>query len=411
MPRLSATPLLLALAAGAPLAALEVSDDTIKLGLGLYLQVRAEVIQAENADGDPVNATEGSVSTVGQNDQADMYLRRCRPILKGSYQDTWIFSVALAADQWGRTSPNTISLDHGWLGAKYDAFGWKHQTTWGKQQSDFNSAGARTSACLFPTQRPTAALVTVNALGICHSAKFDTLAVNLVAMSNAGDDATPTTEGEGLFYAARVEWNGTGDFKNSKWVESFAGATGRGITIAAELGTNINDRVTDADLTTAGTQAGSIDTMVYGIEALLHLDALTALVEYRAMSRSGGLDSGDDADDVDSTAFVVQAGYAFPLAGGTVLEAAGRFAMVDFATDIDGDSANYGVNSVAVGSSGSTMPDFAGSGQIIDLGVNWYFKGHNNKMGLMVELWEGEENAAGDSPSATAVRLQHQLTF
>lgn len=412
MPRFTATPLLLALAAGAPLAALEVADDTVKLGLGLYMQVRAEVIQAEDAADAPFNATEG---VTGQNDQADMYLRRFRPIFKGSYQDKWLFSLALAADQWGRTgATGTITLDHGWLGVKYECgLGLKHQTTWGKQQSDFNSAGARTAACLFPTQRPTAVMVNMNALGICHTAKSDSFTVSLAAMSNAGDDATAgTTEGEGLFYAARVEWNGTGDFKNTKWQESYVGAEGKGITVAAELGTNINDKVADADLTTAGAQGGSIDTMVYGIEALLHLDALTALVEYRAMSRSGGLDSGVEADDVDSTAFVVQAGYAFPLAGGTVLEAAGRFAVVDFATDIDGDTANYGLNSVQVGATtGVTMPDVAGSGQIIDLGVNWYIKGHNNKMGLMVELWEGEEDAAGDSPSATAIRLQHQLTF
>lgn len=407
MPRFSATPLLLVIAAGAPLAALEVADDTVKLGLGLYMQVRAEVIQAEDASGAPYNATEGSP---GQNDQVDFYLRRARPIFKGSYQDKWLFSMALAADNWGRTgaSNQTISLDHGWLGVKYECgLGLKHQTSWGKQQSDFNSAGARTAACLFPTQRPTAAMVNMNALGICHTAKSDSFTVSLAAMSNVGDDATATTEGEGLFYAARVEWNGTGDFKNTKWQESYVGAEGKGITIAAELGTNINDRATDADLTTAGNQAGSIDTMVYGIEALLHVDALTALVEYRAMSRSGGLDSGVEADDVDSTAFVLQAGYAFPLAGGTVLEAAGRFALVDFATDIDGDTANYGSNSVGI----TSMPDNAGSGQIIDLGVNWYIKGHNNKMGLMVELWEGEEDATGDSPSATAVRLQHQLTF
>lgn len=405
MPRFTATPLLLALAAGAPLAALEVADDTVKLGLGLYMQVRAEVIQAEDAAGAPFNATEG---VAGQNDQADMYLPRFRPIFKGSYQDTWLFSLGLAADQWGRSgATGTITLNHGWLGAKYEAFGWKHQTTWGKQQSDFNSAGGRTTACLFPTLRPTAAMVNMNALGICHTGKLDTLTVSLTAMNNAGDDATATTEGEGMFYAARVEWNGTGDFKNTKWQESFAGAEGKGITFAAELGTNVNDRVADADVVTAGNQGGSIDTLVYGIEALLHLDALTALVEYRAVTRSIGLDSTVDVEDVDSTAFVVQAGYAFPLSGGTVLEAAARFALVDLATDIDGDSANYGVNTVGF----TTTPDNAGSGQIIDLGVNWYIKGHNNKMGLMVELWEGEEDAAGDSPSATAIRLQHQLMF
>jgi hypothetical protein len=113
------------------------------------MQVRAEVIQAENSAGDAYNATE---ALAGQNDTADMYLRRFRPIFKGSYQDTWLFSLGLAADQWGRTnSSNALTLDHGWLGAKYDAFGWKHQTSWGKQQSDFNSAGARTAACLFPT--------------------------------------------------------------------------------------------------------------------------------------------------------------------------------------------------------------------------------------------------------------------
>lgn len=402
MPRFTATPLLLALAAGAPLAALEVADDTVKLGLGLYMQVRAEVIQAEDKDGKAFNATEG---VAGQNDQADMYLRRFRPIFKGSYQDKWLFSLGLAADQWGRLgAAGLVTLDHGWLGTKYEAFGGKHQTIWGKQQTDFNSAGARTGAALFPTLRPTAAMVTVNALGLSHSAKFDSLAVNLIATSNAGDDAVATTDGEGLFYAARVEWNGTGDFKNTKWQESYAGAEGKGITIAAELGANLNDRVAASGFTGA---AGGIDTLVYGIEALLHMDALTALVEYRAVSRAITLDSGADADDVDSTAFVVQAGYAFPLAGGTVLEVAGRFALVDLATDIDGDSANYGANSVGL----TTMPDNAGSGQIIDLGVNWYIKGHNNKMGLMVELWEGEENAAGDSPSATAIRLQHQLTF
>ncbi len=406
MPRFTATPLLLALAAGAPLAALEVADDTVKLGLGLYMQVRAEVIQAEDSAGDAWNATEGMA---GQNDTADMYLRRFRPIFKGSYQDTWLFSLGLAADNWGRTnSSNGLTLDHGWLGAKYDAFGWKHQTSWGKQQSDFNSAGARTAACLFPTQRPTAMMVNMNALGVCHTAKLDTVTVSLTAMSNVGDDsATPTTEGEGLFYAARVEWNGTGDFKNTKWQESYVGAEGKGITIAAELGTNINDKVADADVITAGVQPGSIDTLVYGIEALLHMDALTALVEYRAMSRSGGLDSGSEADDAKSSAIVVQAGYAFPLSGGTVLEAAARFAKVDLITDIDGDTANYGVAPTGF----TAMPDNAGSGRIIDLGVNWYIKGHNNKMGLMVELWEGEEPATGDNPSATAIRLQHQLTF
>ncbi len=134
---------------------------------------------------------------------------------------------------------------------------------------------------------------------------------------------------------------------------------------------------------------------------MLWLNGLSAFAEYRAgtveSTRNDGVSvptSATTGPEVDAEFITIQLGYAF-LIGEEVLEPAIRYQIIDNNSDAD-ETVNYG-NNTETGASGTQ----------IDLGLNYYLSGHDNKLSLAVSLWEAEEGQA----DATIVRLQHQINF
>jgi hypothetical protein len=134
--------------------------------------------------------------------------------------------------------------------------------------------------------------------------------------------------------------------------------------------------------------------MAYGVDVMLWLNGLSAYVEYRTGTLERERNDGVAVADVDAEYITLQVGYAFPV-GEEILEPAIRYQIIDNNTDAD-ETVNYGNNT-----------ESGGSGTQIDIGLNYYLSGHDNKLSLAVSLWESEEGQ-GD---ATIIRLQHQINF
>ena len=223
-------------------------------------------------------------------------------------------------------------------------------------------------------------------------------------------------------YTARLEFSPTGDWaiKPKDHKESYAGKLGKGWMMATEVGYNAHDtEVTVA----AGESARWKDTLVVGAESVLHLDELSALVEYRWMRQTTNTDIGEPTNNANVdiprfvNIFVLQAGYALPcpLIQGAVVEPVARFTNMDYNRG-GRDSDSFGSGEYGAASVTSTATSLA-SGNQYDLGVNWYPSAgvYNNKVSLLWTHWLGEENRGNvnDSykPKADIVRVQYQWLF
>jgi hypothetical protein len=181
------------------------------------------------------------------------------------------------------------------------------------------------------------------------------------------------------------------------------------VALGFEAGVNQRDRTNQVAANANANppiafQAGQVQkTDVYGVDLLLHVDGLTALAEFRHRGiYTKNLDS-DKKDSEGADILVLQAGYAFPVeALGGVLEPALRFQDIDMNTGNEKEGKPFGGG------------DFGNSGRQIDVALNLYLAGHNNKINLMYTRWTGEEGttpATDEKPMANIVRLQHQLNF
>lgn len=386
------TPTLLALVAIAPtVAALDVKDDDIKLGLFVRLQARADWSKSTNADGDQYDIATGSNS---QNDPVDFYMRRARIGFQGSYKNDYKFVATVAADKLDSKDTST-----GRAIVAYEMFVgriWKdednkltHEVDAGLMNPFFNDASSVCSSAnfLFPSTRATDTLLNNRGTGLGYklSAPMGTFGVNI--LNNKADDNN--TNGDGLFYSGRVEFSPEGEFHIAKTTESFVGKAGKGILVAVDVGQNTRDN-------------GDITTLGWGAEILGHADGLTAIAEFRRDKiKNNVLPEPVAGATQTKQIMLVQAGYALPaLANGSVVEPAIRFTKLDLNKEVDTEGTSYGGGL-----------DYGTSGTQIELGVNYYINGHNNKLQLEYLNWKGEENAAGDKAKASIVRAQWQLTF
>lgn len=409
MKRLAPTLSLLALAGMANAEVL--SDDAAKITVGLYYQGRMDVGRGSDTAGNDFSPSE---NVIGKSDTADFYFRRLRPSLKGTYGDGYVFQVTLAADAYGKPGTASLTLFDAFAGKKFTAGSLSHTVVFGKKNAWFYTANSTSTSNLLPSMRPATPVGVPNQVGFNYMldapmVRFGADILNNVSAGNLaanGDDTASASQddGEGMWYSARVEITGTGEW-SSRWMESFAGKPGKGFVIGLEAGTSQDDRQADIDPVTAGVQgpARSIDAVVYGIEGMLHIDGLTAVADFRAQKTSATADTGTDPDDVKSRTFSVQAGYAIQsgFAAMPVIEPAARFAKIDNNTDNDEEGPNlFGANG-----------DYGASGRTIEIGLNGYLNGHKNKLSADFIYWVGEENAAGDDSTAKIFRVQHQLWF
>jgi Phosphate-selective porin O and P len=414
---------LLALAGFA--AAEVVSDDAAKITVGLYAQSRLDVSRGSTTTGDTYSPSENAAGTP---DTADFYLRRLRPSIKGTYGNAFVFQMTLAADNWGKnasatpntTAANTVTLFDAFGGFKFVDGDLAQTIVMGKKNAWFYTGNFNAATGLFSNMRPTTIIGVPNNVGVAYMLEspmvrfgvdvLNNVGTGLAVPAGAGGDNASTnptgnSTGEGLWYSARLELTGAGDW-SSKWQESFVGKPGHGFVLGAEVGSVNHDRVSFGGTAAAPTNPGDASATVYGLEGMIHLDALTAVADIRLQNTARTPDAGASLADVNSRTWCIQAGYAMPsgISLVPVIEPAVRYAVIDRDTDNDGsaiDGTTYGA------------ADYGNSGRQIEIGLNAYFNGHKNKLAVEYVRWTGEESGTANTqaPTANILRIQHQLWF
>jgi hypothetical protein len=252
---------------------------------------------------------------------------------------------------------------------------------------------------LFPNGSASHEANGLNPRGVGIAGKFLPPMFSIVAdlqnVATAKDTTgTNLNEAEGLFYGVKAEFSFSPDWFIAKRSESFLAKEGHGLNIGLGIGMNDEGRVIDAG-SAGGNQEGSQDTLAYTLDAMFWLNGISAFAEYRMVTVESTPNAAVPATaDIDREYITLQVAYALPV-GDEVLEPALRYQIIDNNTDAD-ETVNYGNNT-----------DSGASGSQIDIALNYYLSGHDNKLSLAVSLWEAEE---GDA-DATIIRLQHQINF
>jgi hypothetical protein len=393
------------LGAVAPSAhAVSIKDDVLSVTPQVRIQTRLQSNDAADTTGDDYRVAGGTAGAV--DDPIDFSLRRARLGLSFKYGANWKGQFTIQADnvdQNGTGSTGTraglTAIRYAWLERGFDlGDGMMVAAKFGLDKPEQNASDRLSSSRkLFPNDNASSGYLAPRGVGV--GARFNhpifMIAADLQNNTNTAKDATGTNaeEEEGFFYGLRAEFSFAPDWFIAKRADSFLGKEGHGLNIGLSYGAN-DDGIGDIDPATAGAQDGTFSTTAYGVDVMLWLNGLSAYAEYRAGTYESETEAGVAVPDVDSEFITLQAGYAFPI-GEEVLEPALRYQIIDNNTDAD-DIVNYGNNT-----------ESGGSGTQIDIALNYYLSGHDNKFSLAVSLWEAEE---GDA-DATIIRLQHQINF
>jgi hypothetical protein len=364
------------------LFALEASDDDVKLGLKLNLQARADVSDAQNATGADY-AVAGS--TNGANDPVDFSMRRARLGFQGSFKGDYRFAYIVRADNQDKSAAgasrgletHVAYLERVWKTSEGKI---EHSLRAGLDYAFFNSASMWGGGGLLPTARATdnGGFLAPRGVGVGYRLTAPYVTWGVDVQNNQSDGAAT---GDGLTTTTRVQVTPEGEWKIGKFVETWAGKAGKGVLVAAEYGVNAN------------SPAATAIASGYAAEVLAHYNGLSALAEFRRAETQG---------DIKREAWLVQAGYAFPL-GETkqVIEPAVRYTSIDRNTDVEETASFSAWNTTAGGA------EYGGSGTQIEAGVNWYLHGPGHKVQLSYIDWSAEE---GDA-DAQIIRAQWALSF
>ncbi|HYE04275.1 MAG TPA: porin [Planctomycetota bacterium] len=393
--------------------AVSISDDVVKLGVGVRLQTRAQVADSDAANGDEFNVQNGGT---GSNDPVDFSIRRARLMFTGSYGADWKFNATLQNDNVDNTGASNANrataIRYAWVERAFKMDGdMAHLVKVGLDKPFFNAADVMSSSrMLFPTKPATdsATPSTMRPRGVGLSYKFAhpmfiigaDIQNNVTAKPATGffGNAEAQDIDEGLFYSARAEFTPLFDAEwfDAKRSESYVGKEGHHLMIGLKYGAN------DEAIGGAATVSRTLTTTTgYGADVLFHWNQITFSGDYFAFNtevEAANTPTTVVETDVDSQVISAQVGYAFPLGGDYVLEPALRYAIIDLDTDIDNVATNY---------SGVADAEHGLSGDEIEVGLNLYLDGHNNKLSLAYSMWNAED---GDA-DANVVRLQHQLNF
>ncbi len=387
--------------------AVSISDDVVKLGVGVRLQTRAQIADADAIDGSEFNVQNAAL---GKNDPVDFSIRRARLMFAGSYGANWKFNATLAADGVDRSgtasASRTAVLRYGWVERAFKMDGdMAHLVKFGLDKPFFNAADVMSSSrMLFATKAATDSFLNPRGVGLSY--KFAHPMFIIGADLQNSPTARPATSfgatdsasiDEGYFYSVRAEFTPlfNAEWFDAKRSESYVAKEGHHLVVGLKYGVN-EDVIGGATpaLRTLTTQSG------YGVDVLFHWNMLSFYADYLALTTEVEDVDGSAADpaDVDGEIITAQVGYAFPIGGDYVLEPAVRFAIIDLNTDIDNVATNY---------TASADAEHGLSGNEIEIALNLYLDGHNNKFTLAYQMWSAEE---GDA-EANVIRLQHQLNF
>ncbi len=224
-----------------------ISDDDVRLDLGLQLQSRVERSSATGITGEDWDAVD---SRAGQPEDLDWSIRRARLALAGSYGTDYQFNLTLAADQddlTGYQQQRTPALYRAWVERQFFA-GTAIQTIHaGLDAPFFNRVDATSRTFLFPEERASAALLTVRGVGaryLYSTTSYD-FGVDVMESLDPGKPVANAGRREGMFYSGRIELSPLDGPKPSNQ-ESWAGQPGQGVLLCLDAGYD------DRDLQTAG---------------------------------------------------------------------------------------------------------------------------------------------------------------
>lgn len=385
--------------------ALSIKDDTVKLGIGIRLQTRATMADATGADGEEYRV-QGGVADAA-NDPIDFSIRRARLYLKIGYGENWSGELAFNADEiddgssTGGTPAITQTTGSGTNRAAQVRYAWakrtfkmegdmKHSVAFGlmKPYNVPSDGGMSSSRALMPTGNYAVELGAIREVGIEYMFNHPVFTIAAHVFNNESNkdvrNADSADETEGFNYGARAEFSFSPDWFISKRAESFLGKEGKGLNVGVSYIAN-TDEVNAADMQTL---------TAYGVDVMLWYNNISAYLEYRSANDETEPYVGASSD-VTSTVILAQVAYAFPLENGTVIEPAIRFQIFDGDTDDDEEETEFDGGEIG------------GSGTQIDIGVNYYLSGHDNKLQLQYLMWSAED---GDG-DANILYVQHQLNF
>jgi len=381
--------------------AVSLKDDVLSITPTVRIQTRAQISDATDTNGDEYRVYGGATNAA--NDTIDFSLRRARLGLNFKYGANWKGQFTVMADNVDRSGGSTaraVEIRYGWLERGFDlGDGMAAAIKFGLDKPDQNPTDKLSSSRkLMPNDNASSGYLNPRGVGV--GARFNhpmfMVAVDVQNNTNAAKDTATTnaSEEEGFFYGIRAEFSFSPEWFIAKRADSFVGKEGHGLNIGLSYGSNSDAILADADAVTAAAQKGSQSLSAYGVDVMLWLNGLSAFAEYRTGTLESERNDGVSVADVDAEFITIQAGYAFPV-GDEILEPAIRYQIIDNDTDTD-DTVNFGSNA-----------ETGASGTQIDIGLNYYLSGHDNKLSLAVSLWEAEE---GDA-DATIIRLQHQINF
>jgi hypothetical protein len=428
------------LGAVAPSAyAVSIKDDVVSMKLGGNIQFRASLLNdASDSNGndfDPLRGTSGQSAEAARFD-----IRRARLSFAAKMGD-WSGNITIRSEKNDQNQNATASTANGGNGRPVQLYYAKiardfkvgdmtHQIRFGLDKS-FNVESAQSSSTfLFPTDTIVCEKAEERAVGVGYMFMMPFL--NFGLDFHNGSTGTRDTDANGAntvnvfnsngktngyFYSTRIEFAPGAEFMPAKRMESFYGKEGTHLVIGLDAQWDMGN-LNLTNVATAGNYQER-DVFTWGPDILGHWNGLTAKAEYRMRSQTAdntvaatGV-AGAAVADVDGKFWDIQVAYAFPLEE-VVIEPAIGYMVSDSNSDVD----SFGV---ASGNNGAAGPpavapqnfgygagaDNGGDGKTINIGVNFYWNGHDNKTQVAFQSWKAE---TGDA-DAKIIRIQHQINF
>jgi len=378
--------------------------DDFKLKPSAIIQLREQLgASGKNAAGNDYNIYNGAA---GGTEATRFSIRRARIGISAKDTTGWEGMIQIRAgekDYTGSTS-EAVTLYYAFIQKTWKSDGYEGTLIGGQYKPFNNESSISSSTNLFPQDRAGAYWTEKRNQGLGYmgtAAEMLRFGVDVQNGSRTGNTSAATsTEANGMFYSARVEFAPTKELMPKKKQESYAGAEGTSLLIGLDY------QMDQKQLTqTTLTNGYATDTSSFGPDILVHMDGLSALAEYRMKTtKKSAVDQNTASyDEVKGSMWNVQAGYAIPMDAGFVIEPAVRYGNSNVNKDTD-----EGTNPYRGEWDASSI-----SGQEFGVGVNFYWNGTKNKTQIAYTDWTGEDSATAglDKPKAHVFTVQQQISF
>jgi hypothetical protein len=400
-------------------AAVSITDDGLTMNFGLDIQAQESMANAYDSTGKPFDIVQAKD---GRSDQLNAQERRARFFVYGAYNTDWKYFLGYLvdnADNTGYKNANRAAqLFKAWLERDLPSDSGLVSTLHaGVDYPFYNIAIQGDPNWMFCNQRATGTLSNIRGEGLRYKLGGNQFTWGFDVMHNM-DGAKPAAaetanQRDGLFYSTRLEVSVLPG-KKPAYKESYAGAAGHSLLLAADLGYD------NHDLGFYNPAAGNyrVNSLGYGVEALYHMDGLSALGEFRELNTTANAVVGAPPTLKNrAQIWLLQAGYTIPV-DGMGIEPAVRYTKINYglatqvADNYDGPAAVGGA-SLASGSNNGVFgqnavdADSGLSGHQIDVGVNVYFVKHTIEMQIDYSYWKAEYGSA----RANIFRVQEQIAF